>query len=109
MKLRPVPASGAGFLLEDAAAAGGLTCFKFRFLRGPLYAPCPVCHGARYNSATLDVLWNGLSIADVPNLTVEAACAAFADEPQVLRDIGLGYLRLGQPATELSGGEAQRT
>ena len=79
-----------------------------------VYAPCPACHGARYNPATLEVRWNGLSIAGVLNLTVDAACAAFADEPQilrpltVLRDIGLGYLRLGQPATELSGGEAQR-
>ncbi|MEO8858679.1 MAG: excinuclease ABC subunit UvrA [Burkholderiaceae bacterium] len=79
-----------------------------------VYAPCPSCHGARYNAATLEILWNGLSIADVLNLTVEAACKTFAGEPPVLRslavlrDIGLGYLRLGQPATELSGGEAQR-
>lgn len=78
------------------------------------YAPCPTCHGARYNAETLAVTWNGLTIADVLHLTVEAACDAFAAEPgvlrplQVLRDIGLGYLRLGQPATELSGGEAQR-
>ncbi|MCD2513387.1 excinuclease ABC subunit UvrA [Comamonas endophytica] len=78
------------------------------------YAPCTTCHGARYNPETLAVTWNGLSIADVLGLTVEAACEAFASEPavlrplQVLRDIGLGYLRLGQPATELSGGEAQR-
>lgn len=79
-----------------------------------VYAPCPVCHGARYNAATLEILWKGLSIADVLRLTVEEACEVFAAEPQVLRplallrDIGLGYLRLGQPATELSGGEAQR-
>ncbi|KQO29374.1 excinuclease ABC subunit A [Acidovorax sp. Leaf84] len=79
-----------------------------------VYAPCPACHGARYNAATLEILWNGLSIADVLGLTVDAACDVFAQEPQVLRplavlrDIGLGYLRLGQPATELSGGEAQR-
>ncbi|RZJ14675.1 MAG: excinuclease ABC subunit UvrA [Acidovorax sp.] len=79
-----------------------------------VYAPCPTCHGSRYNTATLEVLWNGLSIADVLGLTVDAACAVFAEEPSVLRpltvlrDIGLGYLRLGQPATELSGGEAQR-
>ncbi len=79
-----------------------------------VYAPCPTCHGARYNAATLEVLWNGLSVADVLGLTVDGACEAFASEPQVLRplavlrDIGLGYLRLGQPATELSGGEAQR-
>jgi excinuclease ABC subunit A len=79
-----------------------------------VYAPCPACHGARYNAETLQILWNGLSVADVLGLTVDAACQAFADQPQVLRplavlrDIGLGYLRLGQPATELSGGEAQR-
>ena len=79
-----------------------------------VYAPCPTCHGSRYAPATLEVTWNGLTIADVLELTVERACAAFADEPSVLRplavlrDLGLGYLRLGQPATELSGGEAQR-
>ena len=79
-----------------------------------VYAPCPTCHGARYDAKTLEVRWQGLSIADVLGLTVEAACDAFAGEPAVLRplallrDIGLGYLRLGQPATELSGGEAQR-
>jgi excinuclease ABC subunit A len=78
------------------------------------FAPCPTCHGARYAPETLRVTWNGLSIADVLGLTVDRARAAFADEPPVLRaldvlaDIGLGYLRLGQPATELSGGEAQR-
>ncbi|MEJ8293668.1 excinuclease ABC subunit UvrA [Delftia tsuruhatensis] len=79
-----------------------------------VYAPCPTCHGTRYNPETLTIKWNGLSIADVLGLTVDAACEAFAAEPAVLRplhalrDIGLGYLRLGQPATELSGGEAQR-
>ena len=79
-----------------------------------VYAPCPTCHGSRYNPETLAITWNGLTIADVLGLTVEAACDAFAQEPSVLRslqavrDIGLGYLRLGQPATELSGGEAQR-
>lgn len=79
-----------------------------------VYAPCPTCHGARYNPETLAITWNGLTIADVLGLTVDAACDAFAAEPAVLRplhalrDIGLGYLRLGQPATELSGGEAQR-
>ena len=79
-----------------------------------VYAPCPDCHGARYNPATLEVTWQGLNIAQVLALTVEDACATFADEPAVLRPlallqaIGLGYLRLGQPATELSGGEAQR-
>ncbi|MHC2017731.1 excinuclease ABC subunit UvrA [Methylobacterium sp. CM6247] len=79
-----------------------------------VYAPCPTCHGSRYAPETLEVTWNGLTIADVLGLTVDRACLAFADEPSVLRplavlqDLGLGYLRLGQPATELSGGEAQR-
>ncbi len=79
-----------------------------------VYAPCPTCHGARYNEDTLKIAWNGRHIADVLGMTVDDAWAFFADEPAVrkplalLRDIGLGYLRLGQPATELSGGEAQR-
>jgi excinuclease ABC subunit A len=79
-----------------------------------VYAPCPACHGARYNAQTLEVKWHDRSIADVLGMTVDGACAFFAGEPVVLkplallRDIGLGYLRLGQPATELSGGEAQR-
>ncbi len=79
-----------------------------------VYAPCPTCHGARYNPETLAIKWQGLSIAQVLGLTVEQAVVVFAEQPgvlrslQVLRDIGLGYLRLGQPATELSGGEAQR-
>ncbi|KAF2411339.1 excinuclease ABC subunit A [Pseudomonas antarctica] len=79
-----------------------------------VYAPCPTCHGARYNPETLAINWQGLNIAQVLALTVEQAVEVFAEQPgvlrslQVLRDIGLGYLRLGQPATELSGGEAQR-
>jgi len=79
-----------------------------------VYAPCPTCHGARYNDKTLEVTWRGKHIAAVLRMTVDDACAFFADEPPVLkpllllREIGLGYLRLGQPATELSGGEAQR-
>ncbi|MFJ2285310.1 excinuclease ABC subunit A [Pseudomonas iridis] len=79
-----------------------------------VYAPCPTCHGARYNPQTLAVLWEGLSIAQVLQLTVDEAVEVFVGQPgirrslEVLRDIGLGYLRLGQPATELSGGEAQR-
>jgi excinuclease ABC subunit A len=79
-----------------------------------VYAPCSTCQGARYNPQTLAVQWQGLNIAQVLQLTVEQALETFAAEPAVLRaltvlnDIGLGYLRLGQPATELSGGEAQR-
>ncbi|MDF3298783.1 excinuclease ABC subunit UvrA [Streptomyces tropicalis] len=78
------------------------------------YAPCPDCGGARYNPGTLAVTHRGLNIAQVLDLTVEGAADFFADTPAVSRslgallDVGLGYLRLGQPATELSGGEAQR-
>ncbi|MCX4529470.1 excinuclease ABC subunit UvrA [Streptomyces sp. NBC_01551] len=78
------------------------------------YAPCPECGGARYNAQTLQVRYEGLTIAEVLSLTVEAAAAFFAQVPaaarslRALEEIGLGYLRLGQPATELSGGEAQR-
>lgn len=79
-----------------------------------VYAPCPACHGARYNEATLKVRWHEKNIAEVLQLTVDDALDFFAGEAavahplQLLREIGLGYLRLGQPATELSGGEAQR-
>ncbi len=79
-----------------------------------VYAPCPTCHGARYNEATLQVEWSGRNIAEVLQMTVNEALAFFGEQPPIaralslLQDIGLGYLRLGQPATELSGGEAQR-
>ncbi|MBA3591299.1 excinuclease ABC subunit UvrA, partial [Methylibium sp.] len=79
-----------------------------------VYAPCPSCHGARYNEQTLEVTWRERNIAEVLHMTVEEAVEFFAGESAVskplslLKDIGLGYLRLGQPATELSGGEAQR-
>lgn len=78
------------------------------------YAPCPDCGGARYNPETLEVAYRGRNIAEVLDLTVEGAAQFFTDTPAVARslaallDVGLGYLRLGQPATELSGGEAQR-
>ncbi|MEP6574728.1 MAG: excinuclease ABC subunit UvrA, partial [Gemmatimonadota bacterium] len=79
-----------------------------------VYAPCPTCHGARYNAKTLEITYRGKNIAEVLGMTVDVARDFFADEPHVrrsldvLREVGLGYLRLGQPATELSGGEAQR-
>lgn len=79
-----------------------------------VYAPCPTCHGARYNSDTLKIHYRGKSIADVLHMTVDEAWEFFEEEAlvrralTVLREVGLGYLRLGQPATELSGGEAQR-
>ncbi|MDB4973645.1 MAG: excinuclease subunit, partial [Myxococcaceae bacterium] len=79
-----------------------------------VYTPCPACQGTRYNPKTLEITYRDKSIADVLGLTVDAAYEFFADEPpiqrvlHVVREVGLGYLRLGQPATELSGGEAQR-
>ena len=79
-----------------------------------VYTPCPVCHGTRYNVQTLEITYRDQNIADVLGMTCDAAATFFADVPHlfrslsVLREVGLGYLRLGQPATELSGGEAQR-
>jgi len=79
-----------------------------------VYSPCQTCKGSRYNDATLQVRYRSLSIAEVLRLTVDDAHVFFEEEPSVLRalstlkELGLGYLRLGQPATELSGGEAQR-
>ena len=79
-----------------------------------VYAPCSTCHGQRYNPATLDIRCRGKNIAEVLDMTVDEALDFFAPEPGIARglkmlsDIGTGYLRLGQPATELSGGEAQR-
>jgi excinuclease ABC subunit A len=79
-----------------------------------VYTPCPTCQGSRYNPKTLEITYNDKNIADILNMTVDAAHAFFQDEPHLahsldtLRQVGLGYIRLGQPATELSGGEAQR-
>jgi excinuclease ABC subunit A len=79
-----------------------------------VYAPCPTCSGTRYNPKTLEITYRNKNIAEVLAMTVDAAWEFFADEPvihralEVVREVGLGYLRLGQSATELSGGEAQR-
>lgn len=94
-------------------AGEGFVMVELLFLPS-VYAPCPTCEGARYNPDTLAIAWNGRNIAEVLAMTVDEAHAFFADEEsvarplQVLREVGLGYLRLGQSATELSGGEAQR-
>lgn len=91
----------------------GFLCVELLFMPS-VYAPCSTCHGARYNAKTLEIEYRGRNIAQVLGMTVAEAHAFFADTPSVLhtltllREIGLGYLRLGQPATELSGGEAQR-
>jgi excinuclease ABC subunit A len=91
----------------------GFVAVELLFLPGT-YAPCPSCHGARYNPETLEVTYRGKNIADVLAMSVDQAAEFLADMPpaarslETLRAVGLGYLRLGQPATELSGGEAQR-
>lgn len=91
----------------------GFVAVELLFMPGT-YAECPTCHGARYNAETLEVTYEGRNIAEVLAMSVDEAAKFFADVPaasrslETLRDVGLGYLRLGQPATELSGGEAQR-
>ncbi|KIQ11414.1 ABC transporter [Curtobacterium flaccumfaciens] len=91
----------------------GSVSVELLFLPGS-WAPCPECHGSRYTAETLEVRWNGASIADVLGMTVDEAAPFLAPLPaagrglETLREVGLGYLRLGQPAPELSGGEAQR-
>ncbi len=97
----------------ETCAGEGFVMVELLFLPS-VYAPCPTCHGARYNAKTLEITYRDKNIADVLGMTVDAAWEFFTDEPQlsralgVVREVGLGYLRLGQPATELSGGEAQR-
>jgi excinuclease ABC subunit A len=97
----------------DTCEGEGFVSVELLFMPS-VYAPCPTCHGARYNDKTLEITWNDRNIAQVLAMTVDVALAFFAGEPAVhkplalLHAIGLGYLRLGQPATELSGGEAQR-
>jgi excinuclease ABC subunit A len=91
----------------------GFVAVELLFLPGT-YSRCPTCQGARYNEKTLEVTYEGKNVAEVLAMSVDEAATFFADVPtasrslETLRDVGLGYLRLGQPATELSGGEAQR-
>ncbi|MBS7348597.1 MAG: excinuclease ABC subunit UvrA, partial [Comamonas sp.] len=97
----------------EACQGDGLIKVEMHFLPD-VYVPCEVCHGLRYNRETLEVQWKGQNIAQVLDMTVEDALAFFTDQPalarrlQTLVDVGLGYIRLGQSATTLSGGEAQR-
>ena len=97
----------------EACRGDGIIKIEMHFLPD-VYVPCEVCHGDRYNRETLDVHYKGKNIAEVLNMVVEEALAFFANVPkiqrklQVLNDVGLGYIKLGQAATTLSGGEAQR-
>ena len=97
----------------EACQGDGILKIEMHFLPD-VYVPCEVCHGKRYNRETLDVKYKGKSIFDVLDMTVEEALEFFDKVPrirskiQTLFDVGLGYIRLGQPSTQLSGGEAQR-
>ena len=97
----------------EACRGDGMNKIEMNFLPD-VYVPCEVCHGARYNRDTLEVHYKGKSIAEVLDMTVTEACEFFKNLPriarklQVLEDVGLGYIHLGQAATTLSGGEAQR-
>ena len=97
----------------EACAGDGIIRIEMQFL-SDVYVPCEVCKGKRYNRETLEVKYKGKSIDDVLNMTVEEALKFFENLPRIknkletLNDVGLGYIRLGQPSTQLSGGEAQR-
>ena len=97
----------------EACSGDGIITIEMHFLPD-VYVPCEVCHGKRFNSETLEITYKGKNIAQVLDMTVEEALAFFENIPKIKRqletlfDVGLGYIRLGQPATTLSGGEAQR-
>ncbi|QGM29276.1 excinuclease ABC subunit UvrA [Bacillus sp. N3536] len=97
----------------EACRGDGIIKIEMHFLPD-VYVPCEICHGKRYNRETLEVLYKGKSISDILKMTVEEGVAFFENHPKISRkiqtlfDVGLGYMELGQPATTLSGGEAQR-
>jgi excinuclease ABC subunit A len=97
----------------EACKGDGTIKIEMHFLPD-VYVPCEVCGGKRYNRETLEILWKGHNISEVLEMSVEEALGFFENQPKIVRilqtlfDVGLGYVRLGQPATTLSGGEAQR-
>ena len=97
----------------EACSGDGIVKIEMHFLPD-VYVPCQVCHGHRYNRETLEVKYKGKNIYDVLDMTVDDGCEFFKNIPSIsrqletLREVGLGYIKLGQPSTELSGGEAQR-
>ena len=97
----------------EACSGDGLLKIEMHFLPD-VYVPCEVCHGKRYNRETLEVRFKGKNIADVLDMTIDEACTFFENQPKILhkietlRDVGIGYVKLGQSSTTLSGGEAQR-
>ncbi len=97
----------------EACSGNGYKTIEMNFLPD-VYVPCEVCHGKRYNRETLEVRFKGKSIADVLDMTINRAVEFFENQPtilnkiKVLQDVGLGYIKLGQPSTTLSGGESQR-
>ena len=116
-KLRGYTASRFSFNVRggrcEACQGDGIIKIEMNFLPD-VYVPCEVCKGRRYNRETLEIKYKGKNIYDVLEMTVEEGCAFFANVPriarrlQTLQDVGLGYIKIGQPATTLSGGEAQR-
>ena len=97
----------------EACKGDGILKIEMHFLPD-VYVPCEVCKGARYNRETLEVRYKGKNISEVLDMTIDEAVEFFTNVPriarklQVIQDVGLGYIKLGQPATTLSGGEAQR-
>ena len=97
----------------EACSGDGIIKIEMHFLPD-VYVPCEVCGGKRYNRETLEVKYKGKNIFDVLNMTVEEGCEFFANIPKIQRklqtlyDVGLGYIKIGQPSTTMSGGEAQR-
>jgi excinuclease ABC subunit A len=97
----------------EACTGQGTKCIEMHFLPD-VYVACEVCHGSRYNAETLEIVYRGKNISDVLNMTVEEALGFFENMPRIhqmlkaLNDVGLSYVKIGQPSTQLSGGEAQR-